>query len=1132
MSIPPLQIDSGKVDSGWSELLCFRIIVHCVFSIAFAVSTFSQTIGVWKASGNNANGQLGDGTLNNRAAMVPFPGNPSEASAGQLASYYVSSTGELWGLGRLYLTLEDGDITSRTVPALVAGSVQTVAVAMNNIQTLFVKRDRTLWAFGPNSRGQLGDGTTSTRTVPVQVASDALAVAANGNQSFFITSDGVLWGMGWNGLGQLGDGTTTNRLRPISIASSVAAVGAGNTSTYFVKTDGSLWSMGYNFFGQLGDGTTVDKLRPVQIAANVRSIAAGSHHAAYITKDGRLWTFGQNQLGQLGDGTLMDRSLPMVIDSNVVSTSAGVQNTFYIKADGTLWASGRNDVGQYGDGTTVERHKPTLVTSEALAVVAGSYHTLFKLRPQGGTAVARSAPTIFVPLVLPVGTTFVDARALVEQPGLGVLVAVSGRFPGSATAIRTTSASVPDFSEPAYTNPQPYSLSQVARLLANGSPDPSFTSSPGADGTVNALAVQADGRILVGGTFTTYNGRLFRNLTRLTVNGAPDTSFNTGSGATAQVNAVAVQSDGKILVGGAFDNFAGASPLRSFLVRLQSDGTLDTGFLPNVSGAIHALAIQRDGGILIGGEFTTVNGVSRGRLARLTASGALDLEFSPATGANAEVVTILVQPDNKIVVAGDFTAFSGQPRSRIVRLQASGELDPGFSSQAAANNAILSLGIEADGKLVLGGAFTEVNGAVRNRLARLRSDGTLDTSFDPEAGANQEVRALLPRSDGTIFLAGLFDQYQGNGVNAIVAILGNPVRTVITRAPRSTTIGNGTTARFAVDATGYEPLSYQWLRDGVPIAGATGPTYTVRGVSNESAGQYRVMVSSRHDTVASEAASLAVSPGLRSVLSNVSARARSSSGAGTLVLGFVIGGTGTKPVLVRASGLALAPFGVPSTLPNPRLRLFKDTTPLYDNLDWDASTKPAADSVGAFAFPVGSRDSALLLSLSPGAYTAQVADEAGVSGTALVEAYDASPDPLNSAANLTNLSIRTLVGTGANQVTVGLVLKGSAPATILFRCVGAGLTAFGISPSEVLSDPVITLFGQDGRAVVINDDWGQTDNSPELRMASIDVGAFPLQAGSRDAALLVTIPPGSYTLQASGKAGTEGIAIVEAYYVP
>ena len=272
-----------------------------------------------------------------------------------------------------------------------------------------------------------------------------------------------------------------------------------------------------------------------------------------------------------------------------------------------------------------------------------------------------------------------------------------------------------------------------------------------------------------------------------------------------------------------------------------------------------------------------------------------------------------------------------------------------------------------------------------------------------------------------------------------------------------------------------------------------------------------------------------------SKLSNLSVRSTAGSDAASLIAGFVVSPGGSLPALVRASGPALTAFGVTGTLPDPVLTLYSSgNTPVATNDDWGAAANSAqitttAAQTGAFAFTSGSRDSAVFASLAPGAYTAQVSGKSGATGTALIEAYDATLAA--SAAHFVNLSARTQVGTGGAVLIAGFVVQGTAPKQLLIRGVGPALAQFGVTGA--LSDPQLALF-QQGVAGTLqqNDNWSSAANATQIAAAASAVGAFALPPNSKDAALLVTLPPGAYSAQVSGVGNAAGVALVEIYEIP
>jgi hypothetical protein len=233
-------------------------------------------------------------------------------------------------------------------------------------------------------------------------------------------------------------------------------------------------------------------------------------------------------------------------------------------------------------------------------------------------------------------------------------------------------------------------------------------------------------------------------------------------------------------------------------------------------------------------------------------------------------------------------------------------------------------------------------------------------------------------------------------------------------------------------------------------------------------------------------------------------------------------------MLVRADGPTLASFGISGVLANPELSLYNNSSAVIGtDTAWGGSATLANvfASLGAFALPADSADSALFLSLPADApYTAEVSGVGGTSGVALAELYDA--DAGDPASRLTNVSARTYSGTGSNALTAGFVIGGSGTETLLIRGIGPALTQFGVT--GVLTAPVLTVFDSTGAAIGTNSGWG---GGAQLAAAFAQVGAFALPAGSADSAILVTVPSGNYTVQVAGANGSSGVALIEVYEV-
>lgn len=291
--------------------------------------------------------------------------------------------------------------------------------------------------------------------------------------------------------------------------------------------------------------------------------------------------------------------------------------------------------------------------------------------------------------------------------------------------------------------------------------DLAFDPGTGANGTVNAMALREDGRVLIVGSFAGYNGAPRNGIAGLTATGALDGTFDPGTGADGPVNAVAVQTDGKVLIGGDFNIVDGNG--RNRIARLNTDGSVDMGFLPllGANGTVRDIALQADGKILIAGDFTEYQEVPRNRIARLNEDGSLDLTFDVGSGANNIVYALAVQEDGKILIAGDFTNYREVGLSRIARINPDGTVDLGFAPGAGANEAVRDMVIDAAGRIVIGGEFTFYGGLMRNRIARVNTNGTLDGGFNPGMGTDGDVRTLQLQDDGKVLVGGLFTVFAG-----------------------------------------------------------------------------------------------------------------------------------------------------------------------------------------------------------------------------------------------------------------------------------------------------------------------------------------------------------------------------------
>lgn len=727
---------------------------------------------------------------------------------------------------------------------------------------------------------------------------------------------------------------------------------------------------------------------------------------------------------------------------------------------------------------------------------------------------------------------------------------------------------------------------RLARVDFSGALDTTFN--PDANGSVEILALRADGSLIVGGAlstvrptgvmllggnFATIGGVASRNLALINDDGTVSTAFQPNP--NGAVSALLSLPSGSTLVAGSFTTIAGAN--RNRLARFNSDGSLDTGYSPNFAGTVNTVIVQADNRSLViaGGSFATVNGAARANLARLLPDGSTDATFAPNVGV---VRALIAQADGRILVLADGTGV----RHVVSRLNADGTNDATFTAFNGAAAAINAIALQADGRIVLGGAFTGFT-------VRLNSNGTRDTTFDPQPDG--AVTALTLQTDGRVLVAGTFSR-MGGLIRAGLARLAattpatqsfalNPARTSVTWARggtatelssvtfarsddavtwttlgTATRVGTSSTWQITVAAQPASTNFYVRARAIVASGGGTSsgltesvgelnaanllaaeflplgnapvpPPATTPGIppTGGAPASFRILADTGALNQAIAAALVATTPGSASLarLSNLSTRARVTAD-NPLLTGFAITGTGDRTVLVRAVGPGLTDFGVTGALEAPLLRLYDATgNVLVENTGWagaPALTQAAAIS-GAFPLATGHADSAVLVSLAPGNYSIQVLDSRSTNGgVALAEIYDVAG---GSASRLANASSRSSLTAADGVLISGFVITGTTNGSLLVRGVGPALTQFGVTGA--LADPIVSLYDGTGRMVANNDNWTATS----LVSSASSVGAFALVAGSKDAALTLTLTPGAYTAQVSGATGTTGGALLEIY---
>jgi alpha-tubulin suppressor-like RCC1 family protein len=354
--------------------------------------TFKQA-GLW-IWGRSQYGQLGNNANTSRSSPIQTIAagtNWQLVSGGQYHTAAVKTDGTLWTWGRNYSgQLGTNTATDRSSPAqTIAAGTNWKDITCGRYYTAALKTDGTLWLWGSNALGQLGDNSTVIKSSPVQTISQGTnwkLVSGGFYHTAAIKTDGTLWLWGQNATGQLGDNTTTRKSSPVQTVSGGTnwkSVSSGGGHTAAIKTDGTLWTWGQNFYGQLGDNSITNRSSPAQtmsVATNWKTVFAGGNHTAAIKTDGTLWLWGYNLYGHLGDNSTANKSSPVQTVSggtNWKRVSGGLNTTSAIKTDGTLWLWGRNYQGALGDSTITTRSSPVQTVSGGTnwkLVSGGLYH--------------------------------------------------------------------------------------------------------------------------------------------------------------------------------------------------------------------------------------------------------------------------------------------------------------------------------------------------------------------------------------------------------------------------------------------------------------------------------------------------------------------------------------------------------------------------------------------------------------------------------------------------------------------------------------------------------------------------------------------------------------------------------------
>ena len=709
----------------------------------------------------------------------------------------------------------------------------------------------------------------------------------------------------------------------------------------------------------------------------------------------------------------------------------------------------------------------------------------------------------------------------------------------------------------------------VARYNRGGSLDTSF----GGTGKVTTIpagatfayassaAIQQDGRIVVGGvsdlgcTVVRYNG-----------DGSLDTTFG-GTGTVVSTlcgsaGAVAIQPDGKIVLSGGAGGVS-ISGSSFVVVRLEIDGSPDTTFngtgsstsIPLGDGvrsdsAIVGLAIGADGKIVSAGfgvsggtilsagkivvarhngdgtPDTTFNGTG---IAALTSGSPMGYSFPHRGYGNA----VALQGDGRIVVVDYDYDYAGIFTSLLVRLNVDGSFDAAFRDMGAVSTPIglfgkpYAVAVQPDGRVVVAG--DSWNGLVRQfAAARFLPSGALDTTFGTGGrsasgfAVTAKANSVALMSTGEIVLAGDGDDGAG-GSFALMRLFGNDTGipdTVITSAPPPL---SGTSAMVyftGTDTGGSGVVAYECSLDGAAFTSCMSPA--IFNGLDDGAHTFSVRASDGVGNVDPSPATYTwVSSAFAAVprLGNISTRGQVQTGDNVTIGGFIVGGSVPKTVLIRARGPSMIPAGVVNAMADPQMTLVDQATAavIATNDNWGDASNAGAISATGLA-PTNAFESAILVTLNPGAYTAVVSGVGGTTGVGIVEVFEID----RPEAPLTNISTRGQVLTGDDVMIGGFIIQGSGPQTVLVRVRGPSMVPAGVA--DALADPQVTLVNQaTGVIIATNDNWGSAANAADITAT----GLAPTNA--LESAILVTLNPGAYTAVASGVGGLTGVGIVEVF---
>jgi len=779
-----------------------------------------------------------------------------------------------------------------------------------------------------------------------------------------------------------------------------------------------------------------------------------------------------SQSAQTYAATTADQSSIYVLNSgNLTLTSPTVTKTGN--------ASSTDQSSQYGLNAAilVASAGNVAITSGSITTNASGANGLFatgtnsKITMTGGTIITSAEASHGVDVTY--GGTIILNNVNVTTAGAGASAALSTDFGGGTVTVTGGTVKTAGLKSPAI-----YSTGTVTVTGAT------LTASGGPGGVIDgANSIVLNNTPVTGSNYGIYvhhtapsNGTATANVT---VTGGSLTATNGDAfGALSESGSqtVAITVKGGATVSASTGNLVNATS--SSTVTLTADGETLTGNLVADSTSSVAVKLQNS---------TTFTGAA-------ATNTAVTIDATSAWNVSAPSTLVTLSSAGKITVS---SLSSPLTVSGTATLGGTLAVNLGSTTPAAGTYSLLTAG------------------AVSGTFASL--------TFSPALGSAQTAKLNYTGTTVTLTIT-------GSGASASGPSL--------TTLPTGCTIASGSTATLRVAASG-SGLFYQWSKGGATIAGATNAILVLANAGAPNAGSYTVTVSNATGSTTSAPAVLAVTtttnPGR---IISLSTRAYVGTGSNLLIAGFAAGGAGTSgsaPMLIRGIGPQLAAFSVTAVLAAPLLTLYDgNSTQIDQNAGWNgSSTITAIDAaVGAFALTTAtSKDAALYESaLAKGSYTAQVSGSGSGSTTGIVlaEVYDARSSYSATSPHLVSISSRAFVGTDANVLIAGFTIGGDTAKTVLIRASGPALASFGLSGT--LADPLVQLYNSNGAVLASNTGWS---GNAQIAGIAASLGEFAWNSTtSADSALLVTLPPGTYTAQVSGASGDTGLALVEVYDVP